>query len=106
VATTAEIFEEMSKRIAANPAAIAGLNANFQFELSGEDGGTYHVNVAGGKAEVGPGPTQANVTILMSAADFKSLVAGSLNATQAFMTGRLKIQGDMSLAMRLQSILG
>ncbi|RJQ08125.1 MAG: hypothetical protein C4551_05720 [Bacillota bacterium] len=106
MATTAEIFEEMGKRVAANPAAIAGLKANFQFDLSGDDGGTWHVNVADGKAEVGSGPTQANVTILMSAADFKSMVAGTLNATQAFMTGKLKIQGDMSLAMRLQSILG
>jgi putative sterol carrier protein len=106
MATTAEIFEEMSKRIAANPAGIAGMNAKFQFDLSGDDGGTYHVNVGDGKAEIGPGPTQANVTILMSADDFKAMVAGTLNATQAFMTGKLKIQGDMSLAMRLQSILG
>ncbi|HCW50555.1 MAG TPA: sterol carrier protein [Clostridiales bacterium] len=105
MATTAEIFEEMGKRIAANPSAIAGLKANFQFELSGDDGGTYHVNAADGKAEVGPGPTEANVTILMSADDFKAMVDGKLNATQAFMTGKLKIQGDMSLAMRLQSIL-
>lgn len=106
MASTAEIFDEMGKRIAANPAAIAGLKANFQFDLSGDDGGTYHVNVADGKADIGPGATQPNVTILMSAADFKAMVAGQLNATQAFMTGKLKIQGDMSLAMRLQSILG
>ncbi len=104
--TTAEIFEEIGKKAAANPAKIAGLKANFQFELSGDDGGTFHANIADGKAEVGPGPTQANVTILMSAADFKAMVAGTLNATQAFMTGKLKIQGDMSLAMRLQAVLG
>jgi len=106
MATTAELFQEIAKKAEANPAKLAGLNANYQFELSGEDGGTYHANIAGGKAEIGPGPTKANVTILMSAADFKAMVAGTLNATQAFMTGKLKIQGDMSLAMRLQSILG
>ncbi len=106
MATTAEIFAEIAKRVEANPAKIAGMNANFQFELSGEDGGTYHANIANGKAEIGPGPTQANCTILMSAADFKAMTAGTLNATQAFMSGKLKIQGDMSLAMRLQAILG
>jgi len=106
MATTAEIFKEMEKRVADNPSAIAGLNANFQFDLSGDDGGTWHVNVADGKAEFGEGATDANVTILMSADDFKAMVNGELNATQAFMTGKLKIQGDMSLAMRLQSILG
>jgi putative sterol carrier protein len=105
MATTAEIFTEMGKRAEANPAKLAGLNANFQFELSGDDGGTYHVNVASGKAEIGSGPTTANVTILMSSADFQAMVGGTLNATQAFMTGKLKIQGDMSLAMRLQTIL-
>lgn len=103
--STAEIFAEMQKRLDANPAKLAGLNANFQFELSGDDGGTYHANVAGGKAEIGSGPTKANCTILMSAADFKAMVAGTLNGTQAFMTGKLKIQGDMGLAMRLQTIL-
>ncbi len=106
MATTAELFEEIGKKASANPAKLAGLNANFQFELSGDDGGTFHANIANGAAEVGPGATKANVTILMSAADFKAMVGGTLNATQAFMTGKLKIQGDMSLAMRLQSILG
>ncbi len=106
MATTAEIFQEIAKRTAANPAKLAGLNANFQFDLSGDDGGTFHANIANGAAEIGPGPTKANVTILMSAPDFKAMTAGTLNATQAFMTGKLKIQGDMSLAMRLQSILG
>jgi putative sterol carrier protein len=106
MATTAEIFENIGKKATANPAGLAGLAANFQFDLSGEDGGTWHANVAGGKIEVGEGPTTANVTIIMSAADFKGMVAGTLNATAAFMTGKLKIKGDMSLAMRLQSILG
>jgi len=106
MATTAEIFAGIGAKAAANPAGLAGLNANFQFELSGDDGGTWHANVAGGKIEVAEGPTTANVTILMSADHFKAMVAGTLNATQAFMTGKLKIKGDMSLAMRLQSILG
>jgi len=104
MATTAEIFEGIKSRI--NPASLAGLNAKFQFDLAGDDGGTWHVNVANGEAEIGPGPTEANVTISMNADDFKAMVAGTLNATQAFMTGKLKIKGDMSLAMRLQSILG
>jgi len=103
--TTAEIFEEIAKRAAANPAKLAGVNANFQFELSGEDGGTYHANISGGQAEIGPGPTSANCTIKMSAADFKAMVGGQLNAVQAYMTGKLKIEGDMSLAMKLQAIL-
>jgi putative sterol carrier protein len=41
----------------------------------------------------------------MSATDFAALVAGKLNPTTAFMTGKLKIAGDMSLAMKLQTVL-
>ncbi|NLA04878.1 MAG: SCP2 sterol-binding domain-containing protein, partial [Firmicutes bacterium] len=38
--------------------------------------------------------------------DFGSLLDGKLNATSAFMAGKLKVKGDMGLAMKLQSLLG
>ncbi|MGC9053156.1 MAG: SCP2 sterol-binding domain-containing protein [Candidatus Hydrogenedens sp.] len=40
----------------------------------------------------------------MSASDFLDLVAGKLNGQTAFLTGKLKIQGDMTLALKLQSV--
>ncbi len=104
--TIKEIFGEMEKRLAANPAKIQGLNAVFQFSLSGEEAGDWQIKAEGGKAEVAEGtPYTPGVTISMSAADFKEMVSGKLNPTQAFMTGRLKLQGDMGLAMKLQNVL-
>ncbi len=47
-----------------------------------------------------------NVTILMADNDFVDLMEGKLNATSAFMAGKLKVKGDMSLAMKLQSVIG
>lgn len=86
---------------------VEGMNAIYQFDLSGDGGGIFHIKVADGAAEVAEGASDdANITITMSADDFASLLEGKLNATSAFMAGKLKVKGDMSLAMKLQSLIG
>ncbi len=91
----------------ADPDKIKGMNAVYQFDLSGDNGGVFHVKVADGATEVVEGASDsANITITMAADDFDSLLEGKLNATSAFMAGKLKVKGDMSLAMKLQSLLG
>jgi putative sterol carrier protein len=88
----------------ADPAKIKGMNAVYQFDLSGDNGGVFHVKVADGATDLVEGASDsANITITMSADDFDSLLDGKLNATSAFMAGKLKVKGDMSLAMKLQS---
>lgn len=47
----------------------------------------------------------ADCTIKMDFGDFADLIGGKLDGMTAFMTGKLKIEGDMSVAMKLQSIL-
>ncbi len=101
-----EIFTEINSRLEANPAKIAGMNAAYAFDLAGDDGGAYHINLADGKGEAGPGaPENPNITISMKDTDFVDLATGSLDGTAAFMSGKLKIKGDMGLAMKLQGIL-
>ncbi len=96
-----------AKMESTDPAKIKGMNAVYQFDLSGDNGGVFHVKVADGAAEIVDGASDnANITITMSADDFGSLLEGKLNATSAFMAGKLKVKGDMSLAMKLQSLLG
>ena len=90
----------------ADPEKIKGVNATFQFELSGDDEGTFHLNVADGKVDLlEDSHDNPNVTIMMDSADFKSMLEGELNATSAFMSGKLKVKGDMSLAMKLQALV-
>ncbi|MCK5041385.1 MAG: SCP2 sterol-binding domain-containing protein [Sphingomonadales bacterium] len=48
----------------------------------------------------------ADCTVVVTMDDFKEIVAGNLNAQMAFMTGKLKIEGDMGIAMQLGQILG
>jgi putative sterol carrier protein len=105
VNTVHEIFDEVNRRLA-DPAKVGTTNAAYQFDLSGEDGGAYHIVLKDGAGEAGPGaPDNPNTTISMSGGDFVGLATGKLDPTMAFMTGKLKVRGDMALAMKLQNLL-
>ncbi|MBJ7608266.1 MAG: SCP2 sterol-binding domain-containing protein [Candidatus Dormibacteraeota bacterium] len=101
-----EVFTEINTRLEANPAKTAGLNAKYAFDLSGDEGGEYHIVLGDGKGEAGRGaPENPNITISMKDTDFVDLATGKLDGTAAFMSGKLKIKGDMGLAMKLQGVL-
>lgn len=101
-----EVFTEINSRLEANPAKTAGLNAAYAFDLSGDEGGDYHIVLRDGSGEAGPGaPENPNITISMKDTDLVDLATGKLDGTAAFMGGKLKIKGDMGLAMKLQGVL-
>ena len=102
------LLDSLTKKIeAADPAKMKGVSAVYQFDLSGDNGGVFHAVVDDGKATVVEGAHDSpNITISMTADDFDAMLDGKLNATSAFMAGKLKVKGDMSLAMKLQSLLG
>lgn len=103
---TAEVFKEIERRLNEQPEPIQGLETVYQFDLTGEDGGVYQLHLSGGTAKVQEGAEAAAVcTIQMDAKDFKDMLLGNLNATSAFMTGKLKVKGDLGQAMKLQSLL-
>lgn len=80
-----------------------GLNAILKFDC-GDDG----VVTIDGKSvpnSVSNANTEADCTIGMSLADLSALIEGSLEPTTAFMTGRMKVTGDMSVALRLQRLM-
>ncbi len=102
-----EVFAGLQEKINADPSKMAGVTATYQFNLSGDDGGEYNIVFTDGAGKVNEGAADnPDITISMDAGDFKDLVNGKLDAMGAFMSGKLKVQGDMSLAMRLQSLLG
>ena len=104
--TPQKIFEEqIAARIQEDPASAKELNAIYLFDLEGDDGGQWTLDftvpeVRGGLADDG------NVTIRMDAADFVDMVEGRLQGPAAFMTGKLRVEGDISLAMKLGQVLG
>lgn len=102
-----ELFSVMETRLKEQHEAVADINAIYQFDLSGEEEATYQLHLSEGVAKVVEGESvPADCQIQMSSEDFKELLTGKLNATSAFMFGKLKIKGNMGLAMKLQSVLG
>ena len=101
--TVEGFFAELSSNFDSDKAT--GITATFQFDISGDNGGQWHVKVADGKAEVAKGEAE-NPDLTMSATDesWEKIVSGELSGQTAFLTGRLKIRGDMSLAMKLQGV--
>ena len=76
-----------------------GFDGIAKFEI--EDEGAIVIDESGARAS----DDAADVTLSASADTFQDILAGNLDATSAFMTGRLKLDGDMGLAMRLGSVL-
>ena len=94
------ITEEMRTRIGAHSPISAIIKFNF-----GDDG-VIRIDGKASPTVVDNDDTDADCTINVTLSDFQSIAEGSLNPQMAFMTGKLRVEGDMSLAMQLGQILG
>ena len=87
------------------PEKAGDLAATILFDLSGDNGGFFWIKIADGAATTGAGEVgDAAMTVRASADDWFAVATGEMNAMQAFMTGKLKILGDMGLAMKMQTM--
>lgn len=102
--TASEKLKQMGDKIAANKSQATAIGAVFKFALDGDGGGDFIVNLKDNPG-VSEGDGTADCTIRMTAQDFVDLSEGKANGQQLFFTGRLKVEGDMSLALRLQSLM-
>ena len=103
-----EVFEtKLPARLAAKPDLVAKINAIYQFNVSGPEGGAWTVDctTAGGKVTTGTSPA-ARCVVTATDKDLLAIVNGKLNPQMAFMAGKLRVQGEIGLAMKLQSLLG
>jgi putative sterol carrier protein len=100
LASAREFFEGLEERV--DPAKTAGMTNSYVFEIEGA--GTWRVDVDDGKVSVKEGDGDADATIAASEDTFEQIASGDLNATTAYMTGKLKIRGDMGAAMKLQKL--
>ncbi len=96
-----QFFESLEARSAGSQKA-AGLNARYLFDVTGA--GKWLVDVDNGNVSVREGDDDAETTIEASEETFMKIVNGEQNPTTAFMTGKLKVRGDMRQAMKLQQL--
>ncbi len=100
MASVKEFFDGLELRV--DGGNIAGMNNSYVFDIDGA--GTWTVRVADGSVKVTEGGGEADATITTSEENFEKIIAGELNPTTAYMTGKLKLKGDMGAAMKLQKL--
>jgi len=100
-----DIWEEIEKRANENPELIKDMNASYAFDITGKEGGMYQLAFKDGNAYVQEGSSDADCTLSLNGKNFRKLLQGNLNATTAFMTGRLKVKGNIGLALKLEELL-
>ncbi|MGC8907443.1 MAG: SDR family NAD(P)-dependent oxidoreductase [Desulfomonilaceae bacterium] len=101
--TVQQVFEKMPQLFQKDKAA--GVNVVFQYDITGPGGGKWFAQIADGECLVQPGSHEApTTTIVMADEDFLKLVAGSLNAMQAYTSGKLKIQGDIMKSQLIEKL--
>jgi putative sterol carrier protein len=98
--STREFFETLETRVDASK--TAGMNNSYLFDIEGA--GKWKVDVADGKVSVSEGGEDADAIISTNEETFEQIASGEQNPTSAYMTGRLKVKGDMGAAMKLQKL--
>src|SRR5260370_39993285 len=100
--TVSTIFENFCTVFQADKAQND--SATIQFNLSGDNGGLYWLKIANGTCESGAGTASGtpDMTLLTTGEDWLAVANGQLNPMTAFMQGKIKVQGNMGLALKLQ----
>jgi len=102
-----QIFgQDLPAKLEANADSVKSVNAVYQFNIDGDEGGTWVVDLTKDGDFVSEGPAEdADCIVTMKEGDFVDMWNGKLPGAQAFMMGKLKIKGDMGLAMKLQKFI-
>ena len=107
MADVQKVFDDMNARLTAEKAAK--INSTYLFDIGGDDGGKWLADLTkteGPWISTADDGTEAKCVITVAKAeDWEKIAGGEMNATSAFMGGKLKVKGDMSLAMKLQGLL-
>jgi putative sterol carrier protein len=101
--TVADLMSKMPKAFL--PEKAPGLDAVIQFKFSGAEAGDWFATVKNDKCTVEQGthPTP-KMTLSADSADYVKIFTGELDGMQAFMGGKLKLAGDLNLAMKLMTM--
>ncbi|MCX5861138.1 MAG: SCP2 sterol-binding domain-containing protein [Desulfomonile sp.] len=103
LSTVSEVFENMPTVF--NVAAASGLDAVFQFSISGDEAGDYYVVIKDNACKVEKGVHDSpSVSLSLTGQDWLAICNGKLDGMTAFMSGKLKATGNIMLAQRIKSL--
>jgi len=98
-------LQELVAKMNANPERIASEKDRI-FQINLEESGSLQIIFKAGQVEIVEGATpDAEVTLILNEKNFSKLLNDKLNTTMAFMTGSLKVEGKLGLALKLQEIV-
>lgn len=101
--TITELFESMPDRF--NTTAAAGLNKIIQWNITGDEPGVWAFQIIDGVGHLIPGGVEKpDTTFTIKSKDWLAIAEGKLDSMKAFMTGKLKVVGDMTLAMKVPQL--
>uniref|UniRef100_A0A673HYL4 Hydroxysteroid dehydrogenase-like protein 2 n=1 Tax=Sinocyclocheilus rhinocerous TaxID=307959 RepID=A0A673HYL4_9TELE len=91
-----------------SPDIVKTTQGVYRFDLSGDHAGVWYIDLKNDAGSAGSGepPVKADVVMTLDSSDFIKMFEGKLKPTMAFMSGKLKIKGDMGLAMKLDKMMG
>jgi len=103
--SASELLADLVARF--RPSAAEGLDAVFQLQLTGNGSGCWHLIVAERQCRLATGAAEKpDVIITVSTEDWGEMMGGRLDPFTALASGRLQVEGDLELAMRLQAVFG
>lgn len=98
-----EVFSKMPEVF--NPSAAQRLDVVIQYNITGEGGGNWNITIKDGSCQIQEGSHDSpTVTLTMSNETWLSMVNKEINGMQAFMSGQLKVSGDIMLAQRIEQL--
>lgn len=101
-----ETFDVLTAKMNEDPSHLEGITYVYQFNLAGKDEGIYQLKIDRNQAFYHIGKEwEPRLTLEMSDTDFVKLANDDLNPTIAYMSGKLKVHGDLGHALKLQALL-
>ena len=99
-----EFFDDLAARTARGSTRTRGLTATYRFDVEGA--GSWRVAVDDGAVSVSESDAAADCVISVPEELFLRIVRGEQSAMGAFLMGKIRVEGDTALAMRLKDLLG